>query len=267
MTSVQRLLLLLSLAFASICVNVGQPFPEGVENEGKSNLDGILQRAENIILKSILKKVDDDKEDPNKEPGAFQPDWISKRQHPGKRSLYDLEKKQHPGKREDVDEESYGETMKRQHPGKREEEGEFDPYLEVQKRQHPGRRYLQEQYLDLPSSSQLAYLDEFSKRQHPGRRYLTYSKRQHPGKRSWEEEIDEGEQNLEKRQHPGKRYLVDAENPDYTTVPCEPQDSFECSKGSLLLELLDNVSKGRVDEKRQHPGRRSSWDGAVEEEE
>ncbi|XP_062979469.1 thyrotropin releasing hormone [Elgaria multicarinata webbii] len=241
MTSPPLLLLFFSLAFTSVCVNLGQPFPEGGENEDKSHLDDIVQRAESIILRSIFKKVEDDNEDSNKEPGGSQLDWISKRQHPGKRSLNDLEK--------------------RQHPGKREEDDQFDHYSEQQKRQHPGRRSLWEQYLDIPSS-QLASLNELSKRQHPGKRYLGYSKRQHPGKRSWDDEIDEGEQILEKRQHPGKRLLA-SESPDYS-VPCDPQDSFECSKSSLLLELLDNVSK---DEKQQHPGRRSSLDEEVEAEE
>ncbi|XP_053148354.1 thyrotropin releasing hormone [Hemicordylus capensis] len=263
MTSAQLLLLLFSLAFTSVCVNLGQPFPEEGENEGKSHLDDIFQRAENVILRSILKKLEDD-EDPNKETSALQLDWISKRQHPGKRSLYELEKRQHPGKREYMSEESYGEILKRQHPGKREEDDELADDLELQKRQHPGRRSLWDQYLDIPSN-RLAYLSELSKRQHPGKRFLAYSKQQHPGKRSWDDELDGDEQDLEKRQHPGKRYLG-SESPDYS-VPCDPQDSFNCSKGSLLLELLDNVSKGRVEEKRQHPGRRSLWDGEVEAEE
>lgn len=166
---------------------------------------------------------------------------------------------------EDGDEESYGETLKQQHPEKSEEDDEFDRYLELQKRQHPGRRSLWDQYLDIPSN-QLAYLNELSKRQHPGKRYLASSKRQHPGKRAWDEEIDLSEQDLEKRQHPGKRYLG-IESPDYN-APCFPRDSFNCSKGSLLLlELLDNISKGRIEEKRQHPGRRSSWDGETEADE
>ncbi|KAF7249721.1 Pro-thyrotropin-releasing hormone [Varanus komodoensis] len=241
MPSAQLLLLLCSLAFASV---LGQPFPEGGENEEESHLGDIIQRAESIILRSIFKKVEDEDEDSNKELGASQLDWMSKRQHPGKRSLNDLEK--------------------RQHPGKREEDNEFDHDLELQKRQHPGRRSLWEQYLDIPSS-QLAYLNELSKRQHPGKRYLAYSKRQHPGKRSWDDEVEEGELILERRQHPGKRNLA-SESLDYK-VPCDPQDSLECSKSRLLLELLDNVSKGGIDEKQQQPGRRSPLDEEVEAEE
>nr|ATP01241.1 thyrotropin-releasing hormone [Iguana iguana] len=243
MTSVQLLLLFLSLAFTNVGGNLGQPFPED-ENEEKSNLDNIFQRAESIILKSVFRKLEEDEEDPNKDLSTPQLDWITKRQHPGKRDLYNLEK--------------------RQHPGKRDEDDDFDLYSELQKRQHPGRRSLWEQYLNTPNSQQ-AYLNELSKRQHPGKRYLAYSKRQHPGKRSWDEETEEGEQNPEKRQHPGKRYLG-PESPDYI-APCDLQDSLECSKGSLLLELLDNVSKGRGEEKRQHPGRRSLLDRGVEAEE
>uniref|UniRef100_A0A8D0DH22 Pro-thyrotropin-releasing hormone n=1 Tax=Salvator merianae TaxID=96440 RepID=A0A8D0DH22_SALMN len=258
------LLLVFSLAFISVCTSVAQPFPEGDEHEENSNLDNIFQRAESILLRSLLKKIEEDEENLNKESEVSQIDWILKRQHPGKRSLSNLEKRQHPGKREDVNDETYGETMKRQHPGKREEDDEFDYYSELQKRQHPGRRSLWEQYLDIPSN-QLAYLNELAKRQHPGKRYLAYNKRQHPGKRGWDDEIDDGEQNLEKRQHPGKRYLG-SESLDYN-VPCNSQDSLNCSKGGLLLELLDNVSRSHLEEKRQHPGKRSSWDGEAEEEE
>nr|XP_006132902.1 thyrotropin releasing hormone [Pelodiscus sinensis] len=229
------LLLLLSLTLSSACVNLGQPIPEANENGERSHLDDILQRAESIILRSILKKAEEE-EETNKEPSASQPGWFSKRQHPGKRFLTDLEKRQHPGKREEDD----------------------DSDLELQKRQHPGRRSLWDQYMDIPST-QLAYLHELSKRQHPGKRYLIYTKRQHPGKRSWDDELDLRDQDMEKRQHPGKRY-VDSESTDYD-APCDFQESFNCSKGSLLLELLDNVNKGRVEEKRQHPGRRFAWEG------
>ncbi|XP_042304187.1 thyrotropin releasing hormone [Sceloporus undulatus] len=242
MVSAQLFLLFFSLTLTTVCGNLGQLFPEGDGNEEKSHLGDIFQRAESIILRSVFRKLEEGEEDPNKDLNTPQLDSISKRQHPGKRDLYTLEK--------------------RQHPGKREEDGNFDLYSELQKRQHPGRRSLWEQYLNTPNS-QLAYLNELSKRQHPGKRYLAYSKRQHPGKRSWDEELEEDEQNPEKRQHPGKRYLS-SESPDYI-APCDLQDSLKCSKGNLLLELLDNVSKG--EEKRQHPGRRSLLDGEVEAEE
>uniref|UniRef100_A0A8C3RNK1 Pro-thyrotropin-releasing hormone n=1 Tax=Chelydra serpentina TaxID=8475 RepID=A0A8C3RNK1_CHESE len=260
MTSIQ--LLLLSLTLSSVSVSLGQPIPEANENGDRSHLDDILQRAESIILRSILKTAEEG-EETNKEPSAPQPDWFSKRQHPGKRFPSDLEKRQHPGKREDEEEVSYGETQKRQHPGKREEEDDLDSDIELQKRQHPGRRSLWDQYVDIPST-QLAYLNELSKRQHPGKRYLIYNKRQHPGKRSWDDELDLGDQDMEKRQHPGRR-SVDSESPDYD-APCDLQDSFNCSKSSFLLELLDDV-KGRVEEKRQHPGRRFAWEGEAGAEE
>nr|XP_005288509.1 thyrotropin releasing hormone [Chrysemys picta bellii] len=261
MTSIR--LLLLSLTLSSVCVSLGQPIPETNENGDRSHLDDILQRAESIILRSILKKADEG-EETNKGPSVPQSDWFSKRQHPGKRFPSDLEKRQHPGKREDEEEMSYGETQKRQHPGKREEDDDLDSDMELQKRQHPGRRSLWDQYVDIPST-QLAYLNELSKRQHPGKRSLIYNKRQHPGKRNWDDELDLGDQDMEKRQHPGRRY-VDSESPDYD-APCDLQDSFNCSKGSFLLELLDNVNKGRVEEKRQHPGRRFAWEGEAGAEE
>lgn len=135
--------------------------------------------------------------------------------------------------------------------------------MDLEKRQHPGRRSLSDQILSIPSS-QLAYLNELSKRQHPGKRYLPYNKRQHPGKRGWDDET-ESEETLEKRQHPGKRYLG-SQTPD-NNILCDPQESSECSKGSLLLELLDKISKVHSEEKRQHPGRRSLLDGEIEAEE
>ncbi|XP_019392645.1 PREDICTED: thyrotropin releasing hormone [Crocodylus porosus] len=262
MTPVQ-LLLLLSLTLSGICLNLGQLTLEGGENSERSHLDDILQRAESILLRSILKKVEEE-EELNKEPDASEPDSLSKRQHPGKRFFNELEKRQHPGKREDGEEALYGDIQKRQHPGKREEDDDLDRYLELQKRQHPGKRSLWDQYVDAPST-QLTYLNELSKRQHPGKRYLVYAKRQHPGKRGWEDELDLGEQDLEKRQHPGKRFS-DSESPDYA-APCDLQDDINCSKGSLLLELLDNVNKGREEEKRQHPGRRFAWESEAEAEE
>uniref|UniRef100_A0A7M4F317 Pro-thyrotropin-releasing hormone n=1 Tax=Crocodylus porosus TaxID=8502 RepID=A0A7M4F317_CROPO len=239
MTPVQ-LLLLLSLTLSGICLNLGQLTLEGGENSERSHLDDILQRAESILLRSILKKVEEE-EELNKD--ASEPDSLSKRQHPGKRFFNELEKRQHPGKREDGEEALYGDIQKRQHPGKREEDDDLDRYLELQKRQHPGK----------------------STQQHPGKRYLVYAKRQHPGKRGWEDELDLGEQDLEKRQHPGKRFS-DSESPDYA-APCDLQDDINCSKGSLLLELLDNVNKGREEEKRQHPGRRFAWESEAEAEE
>ncbi|XP_069062407.1 thyrotropin releasing hormone [Pleurodeles waltl] len=259
MASSRLALLLVSLTLANITGILGQSLPGEGRDQTDNHLDGVLQRAENIIIRSILKKIEEDEEST---PGlkAFPGDWLSKRQHPGKRFQTDMEKRQHPGKREDPDDTSYVELQKRQHPGKREED-EADSYLELQKRQHPGRRSAVEPDLDYPIS-QLSYLNELSKRQHPGKRSPSYSKRQHPGKRSWEEESEDEEAvDLEKRQHPGKRYLDSESLTDAT--PCDGQDTLNCSKAGLLLELLDNVHKGRGEEKRQHPGRRSLWEGEM----
>ncbi|XP_039220483.1 thyrotropin releasing hormone [Crotalus tigris] len=220
--SIWRRQLFLFLAFTSVCVNLGQQFPEEDDNDEKSLLDDLSPEAESLILSSIFRKVEDAKEDLEKEPNASELDWITKRQHPGKRMVMDLEK-----------------------------------------RQHPGRRSLSDQILSIPSS-QLAYLNELSKRQHPGKRYLPYNKRQHPGKRGWDDET-ESEEILEKRQHPGKRYLG-SQTPD-NNILCDTQESSECSKGSLLLGLLEKINKVRGEEKSQHPGRSSWLDGEIEAEE
>lgn len=252
MASSRLVLLLVSMALANITSTLGQSLAGEGWDQPDHQLDGVVQRAENIIIRSIIKKMEEDEENT---PGlkAIPAEWLSKRQHPGKRDQIDMEKRQHPGKREDPDDAPALETQKRQHPGKREED-EGDSYLEFQKRQHPGRRSVVEPDLDYPIS-QSSYLYELSKRQHPGKRSTSYSKRQHPGKRSWEEESeDEDAVDLEKRQHPGKRFLETDSLGDAT--PCDGQD---CSKAGLLLELLDNAHK----EKRQHPGRRSLWEGEM----
>lgn len=191
-----------------------------------------------------------------------QPEWVMKRQHPGKRYRADVEKRQHPGRREEDEDEDYADVQKRQHPGKREDE--TDSFVEVQRRQHPGRRLVLDQITENPR-----LLNELSKRQHPGKRYLMmYSKRQHPGKRDFEDEADTGDlQDLEKRQHPGKRYW-DNTSPDLgTNSPCDVLDPTSCSKANLLLEFLDNVTKSRAEEKRQHPGKRLTAEEDMTEQE
>ncbi|XP_075039810.1 thyrotropin releasing hormone [Mixophyes fleayi] len=236
-----RWLLLIGAALSYMVVAQEQPLPEEEVTLPDDSLDlsNVLKRAQGALIRSILHRIEE--EQPDRDTDSPMLEWISKRQHPGKRLLEEVEKRQHPGKRE-----------------------EGDLYLELPKRQHPGRRSpLGEQFLD-NSNSPLGLLTDVSKRQHPGRRNSAYTKRQHPGKREWDEdeEAEIGDlQDVEKRQHPGKRYL-EPENFDYVP-PCEGQDPFNCSKGSLLLELLDNVNKGRLEEKRQHPGRRSSWEAEV----
>ncbi|KFQ24383.1 Pro-thyrotropin-releasing hormone [Mesitornis unicolor] len=260
MPSIQLPLLLLCLTLCSVCLNGEQPLPGGGEDMGRSPLDDILQRSGSLILQSVLKKADRE-EGMNKESNAPLPDWLSKRQRPGKKYLSDLEKRQHPGKREVEEDTSHGDVQKRQHPGKRELEDDLDGYLELKKRQHPGRRSLLDQFADIPSA-QLTYLHELSKRQHPGRRYLM-SKHQHPSKRGWNDEVDLNDQYGEKHQHRGKSH-GNSDSPD-DAGPCNFQGSFTCNKGSLLLDLVENVSKDRVEGKRQHPGRRSAWENETEE--
>ncbi|KFP11862.1 thyrotropin releasing hormone [Egretta garzetta] len=260
MPSIQLPLLLLCLTLSALCLNGGQPLPEGSENMGRSPLDDVLKRSESLILQPVLQKAEKE-EEMNKESNAPLPEWLSKRQHPGKKYLSDLEKRQHPGKRNTEEDTSYGDVQKRQHPGKREIEDDLDGYLELKKQQYPGRRPLLDRYAEIPSA-QLAYLNELSKRQHPGRRYLMY-KRQHPSKRGWNGEVDLNDQYGEKRQHPGKRHW-NSNSPD-GAGPCNFQESFTCNKGSLLLDLVETVSKDRVEEKRQHPGKRSAWESETEE--
>ncbi|KFV42215.1 Pro-thyrotropin-releasing hormone [Tyto alba] len=258
MPSIQMPLLLLCLTLCGVYLNTGQPLPERSENMRRGPLDDILQRSESLILQSVFKKAEKEKE-MNKESNAPLQERLSKRQHPWKKYLSDLEKRQHPGKRDVEEDASFGDIQKRQHPGKREIEDDLGNYLELKKQQHPGRRSLSDQYADIPNA-QLTYLKELSKRQHPGRRYLMYK---HPSKRGWNDEVDLNDQHGEKRQHPGKRHL----NSDSTDDAglCNFQESFPCNKGSLLLDLVENVSKDRVEEKRQHPGKRSVWDSETEE--
>ncbi|NXL85741.1 TRH protein, partial [Alectura lathami] len=259
MPSIQLQLLLLCLTLSGVCLSEGQPLPEASENVGRSSLDDILQKSGSLTLQSVLKKVEK-KGDISKELNAPLPEWLSKRQHPGKRYINDLEKRQHPGKR-DVEEASYGDIQKRKRSGKREVEDNLASYLEPQKRQHPGRRSLWDQNADI-SSSQLTYLHELSKRQHPGRRYLMY-KHHHPSNRGWYDELYLSEQDGEKRQHPGKRQW-DSDSQDYAGL-CDPPESSICNKGSLLLDVADKFSRDRVEEKRQHPGRRSAWESETDE--
>lgn len=173
-----------------------------------------------------------------------------------------MEKRQHPGRREEDEDEDYVDVEKRQHPGKREDE--MDSFLELQKRQHPGKRSMMGQTSENP----IVLLGELSKRQHPGKRYLLIqSKRQHPGKRHpgaedggayGDPDADGDLRELEKRQHPGKRFW-DNSNPDLgTNSPCDVLDPTSCSKSSLLLDFLDNMTKSHAEEKRQHPGKRSA---------
>ncbi|XP_056240891.1 pro-thyrotropin-releasing hormone [Seriola aureovittata] len=250
------LLILASLVLCNLTVCGGQGIPAEDETDLRTIDDIILQRAESLLLRSILKKMQDEDEG-----FSSQPEWVSKRQHPGKRYGEDLEKRQHPGRREEDEDDQYFDVQKRQHPGKREDE--MHTFMELQKRQHPGKRSTMGHMSDNP----VILLSELSKRQHPGKRYLVlHSKRQHPGKRypededgngDWDADADGDEDlpELEKRQHPGKRFW-DNSSPDLgTNSPCDVLDPTSCSKTSLLLDFLDNI-KSHAEEKRQHPGKR-----------
>ncbi|NXJ07323.1 TRH protein, partial [Odontophorus gujanensis] len=257
MPSMQVPVLLLCLTLSGVCLNGKQSPPEASENM-RNSLDDILQRSGSHMLQSVLKKVEK-KEEMNKELNVPLPQWLYRRQHPGKRHVSVLEKRQHPGKRDVEEETSYGDIQKIQHLGKTEDY--IDNYPELKKRQHPGRRSLWDQSTDIPSS-QLTYLNELSKTQHPGRRYLMY-KHRHPSKRGWNDELNLSGQNWEKHQHSRKRHR-DSDSLDYAG-PCDLQQSAICNKGSLLLDLAENFIKERAEEKWQHPGRRSAWANETEE--
>ncbi|NXM54971.1 TRH protein, partial [Illadopsis cleaveri] len=256
MSSIQLPLLLLCLTSCGVCFNGGHLLPEESENMRKSPLNDILQRSESLILQSALKKAEKE-EEINKESNAPLLQWLSKRQHPGKKYLTNLEKRQHPGKRDVQEETSYGDLQKRQHPGKREVEDDLDVYLELKRQQPPGRKSLLDQFANSPRA-QPTYMNELSKREHPGRRYPMY-KHQRLSKRGWNYEV---ELYGKKRQHLGKRQWNSDSSDD--KGPCNIQESFTCHKGSLLLDLVD-VSRDRVEEKRQHPGKRSAWESEAEE--
>uniref|UniRef100_A0A1A7WK19 Pro-thyrotropin-releasing hormone n=1 Tax=Iconisemion striatum TaxID=60296 RepID=A0A1A7WK19_9TELE len=252
------LLILASLVICNLKMSEGQGVSAEEETDRGTTIDDIiLQRAESLLLRSILKKL---RGENGQDDGVFShPEWVTKRQHPGKRYSEGLEKRQHPGRREEDDDELFLDMQRRQHPGKREDE--MHSFMGLQKRQHPGKRAAMERVSDTP----IILLSELSKRQHPGKRYLVlHSKRQHPGKRYLEDEKDDGDwttdgdedlSDLEKRQHPGKRFW-DNTSPELSTdTPCDVLDPDSCSKTSLLLDFLDNI-KSHAEEKRQHPGKR-----------
>ncbi|KAJ8016173.1 hypothetical protein DPEC_G00004450 [Dallia pectoralis] len=242
------LIIVASFAVCHLTLARGQGIPPEEETGDRQTIDDIiLQRAESLLLRSILQKIE---EEDGANDGEFsQPLWMVKLQHPGKGYQDELEKRQHPGKREEDEDEDYLEVQKRQHPGKREDE--LESFVELQRRQHPGKRTTLEQITVNP-----ALLSELSKRQHPGKRHpVMYSKRQHPGRRGLDDGSDalDLQELLEKRQHPGKRYWDN-------TIPCDVMDPGCSNKANLLLELWDNVTKSRAEEKRQHPGKRSAPD-------
>ncbi|KAM6162695.1 thyrotropin releasing hormone [Erethizon dorsatum] len=209
----------LALALALILTSVpgGRAQQEAAMVAEGPGLDDLLRQAERLLLLP---------EDLQGLPGApvqhgrslmaalhppesqvLQPDWLSKRQHPGKR-----EEDTEEGPQEEEEEE--GDTVgphKRQHPGRR------SPWLEylVTKRQHPGRRLVD-------PHSQRSWEEEDT--EEDGEGTLMPEKRQHPGKRApggpcgpWGacgqaslllrllDDLSQGHGAQEKRQHPGRR--------------------------------------------------------------
>lgn len=64
--SIWRRLLFLFLVFTSVCVSLGQQFPEEDENDEKSLFDDLSPEAESLILNSLFGKVEDAEEDLDK---------------------------------------------------------------------------------------------------------------------------------------------------------------------------------------------------------
>ncbi|XP_003796271.1 thyrotropin releasing hormone [Otolemur garnettii] len=229
------LLLALALTLTLTGVPSGRAQLEEAQQEAVTaaehpGLDNLLRQAERLLfLRENFRRLQGDQNEPS-ESQIIQPNWLSKRQHPGKR-----EEEAEEGVEEEEEEEEGGAVgpHKRQHPGRRADEASWSADGSQHKRQHPGRRSPWPGYA-------------VTKRQHPGRRLVDPK-----AQRNWEEEGLEGEEELmpEKRQHPGKRGLGG---------PCGPQGA--CDQASLLLGLLDDLSRGQgAEEKRQHPGRRAAW--------
>ncbi|XP_004613242.2 thyrotropin releasing hormone [Sorex araneus] len=193
----------------------------------------LLRQAERLLLlREDLLQLRADQGDGDAEFQVSQPDWVSKRQHLGKREAAEEEE----GMAEEEEEEAGAVgPHKRQHPGRREDAAAGPVDAPQQKRQHPGRR-----------SSWLR--DVVAKRQHPGRRLVELQAQE--GAEKEEEAWGEGggDRGPEKRQHPGKRALGGA---------CGPWRA--CGPARLLLGLLEGLSPdGAAENKRQHPGRRAA---------
>ncbi|XP_061051588.1 thyrotropin releasing hormone [Eubalaena glacialis] len=220
------LAMVLTLTLTGVCAQPEVAQQEAAIAAEQLGLDDLLRHAEPLLLlREDLQRLREDQEDSESESQIFQPHWLSKRQHPGKR-----EEELEEGVEEEEEEGGAVGPHKRRHTGRQEDVAAWSEDVSQQKRQHPGRR-----------SSWLGYTS--TKRQHPGRRLVDPQ-----AQSSWEEEEEEGELMPEKRQHPGKRALGS---------PCGPWGS--CGQASLLLGLLDDLSRGQgAEEKRQHPGRRSA---------
>lgn len=54
------LILLASLTVCNLTMNLGQSIPDDDNAETRATLDEMLQRADNLLLRSILKKIGED---------------------------------------------------------------------------------------------------------------------------------------------------------------------------------------------------------------
>uniref|UniRef100_A0AAY4D850 Pro-thyrotropin-releasing hormone n=1 Tax=Denticeps clupeoides TaxID=299321 RepID=A0AAY4D850_9TELE len=173
------LLFLAALAVCGFTGNHGQEEP------------GVLGRAESLLLRSVLRRLEENQED---RAYGFQPERLERRQHPGKRDdeeedydePADVQRRQHPGRRDDDD---VVILQRRQHPGKRQHPGRRDAEESPGDAAEPDRGQSPEGHLwDLPApcdtrgpagcgatSLLLRLLDDASgprveeKRQHPGK--------------------------------------------------------------------------------------------------
>ncbi|XP_006868733.1 PREDICTED: pro-thyrotropin-releasing hormone [Chrysochloris asiatica] len=155
--------LLLTLTLTLMVVHGGRAQPDVTQQEAatvteRSGLDDLLRQAERL-LREDLQGLRTDQGERDAEPQTLQLDWLSKRQHPGKRD-------EEAEERAEEEEEKEGETQKRQHPGRR---SSWLGYT-VTKRQHPGRRLVDPKAPRSWEDEGELMLPE--KRQHPGRRAL-----------------------------------------------------------------------------------------------
>ncbi|XP_075406875.1 thyrotropin releasing hormone [Tenrec ecaudatus] len=222
--------LLLALALTLTGVP-GSAQPEALKQRAikQASLQDLLLQAERLLLlQEDLQPLPLDQGEQDSAPHALPLDWLSKRQHPGKRE----EEAEEGVERED--ENGNAEILqRRQHPGRRAAEASWSADVTRNKRQHPGRR-----------SPWLGYI--VTKRQHPGKRSTMLVDPQAQGSWEGEEEEEEGELVFKKRQHPGRRALAG---------PCGSLEA--CDQATFLIDLGD-LSQG-AKQKRQHPGRRATW--------
>ncbi|CAK6435585.1 unnamed protein product [Pipistrellus nathusii] len=239
--------LLLAMALTLTLTLTGVPGGQAQPEEHQQK-DGMVTQYLYLrnLLDTLLQQEDPrellglpENQNPESESQDVESNELSKRQHPGKRE----EEAEEGAEGEEEEGEALG-PHQRQRPGPWESAAKWPGDVSPQKRQHPGRR----------SSFWLGYA--FTKRQHPGRRLVDPKAQRSWGEAEEGKEEEKRELMPEKRQHPGKRA---------SGGPCGLQG--DCGQASLLLGLLDDLSRGqRSEEKRQHPGRRAAWAGEPLEE-